>query len=866
MTTESQPVRPLREVPVDLTNCDIEPIHQLGAIQPFGFLLAFTSDWMVARASANVDEHLGVAVEGAIGLPAVDLLLEDAIHALRNRLMLVRDRDAVERLFAVRLTRHEPDRLYDCALHFSEGRIVLEAETHVGGRSVDPGNLVRSTMHRLDAAPDLQAFLAEGARHIRAITGFDRVMVYRFAEDGAGEVVAETVRPGLGTFLGLNYPASDIPKQARALYIRTPFRIIADVDAVPVPVLPVLDESGAPLDLSLSVLRSVSPIHIEYLRNMGVCASLSVSILVNGRLWGLFACHHYRPLRPSFEQRTLAELIGQMFSLKLEVREQQSMAAYDGTARQAGDRLLAAVAGDLSLIDNSDWVAATLSEVVPCDGVAIWMDGRHAISGLAPPPEKLGAIIRRLNAVEGNRVFAVERLSSLLPEAEAYSATAAGLLAIPISRTPCNYVLLFRQERVRTVTWAGDPQKPAAFGPNGARLTPRASFDAWVEEVRGRALPFTPAEKRVAETLRASLVEVVLRLSEEAQEDRRRASERQDLLIAELNHRVRNILALIRGVARQSRSGGIQSSDFIALFEGRVEALARAHDQITRDQWAPAPLAPLIETEAAAYVGGHAGRLELSGPPVLLEPTAFSTLALVIHEMMTNSAKYGSLSDNGRLIVRWERDDDGDLLLLWREEGGPPVQAPTRSGFGSTIIHRAIPHDLGGKADIRYRLSGLEAQFRIPARHVRAGPEGMAMHPTRLPAASIRPGPTDRLLRGPILVLEDSLIIAMDLEDALRRLGARQVMVSANVDHALGELARERPAAAVLDVNLGQQNSLPVADRLAELGIPFLFATGYGEQFDVPERHRHVPLVQKPYEPHILAEMMAVLAAGNDDN
>src|SRR5262249_4980448 len=147
-----------------------------------------------------------------------------------------------------------------------------------------------------------------GARQLRALTGFDRVMVYRFANDGSGEVVGEAAAEGIGSFLGLHYPSSDIPQQARQLYLRTPFRIIADIEAEPVPILPKRDETGEPIDLSLSVLRSVSRIHIEYLRNMGVAASLSVSIIVEGRLWGLFACHHYSPRCPSFEKRTLAEL------------------------------------------------------------------------------------------------------------------------------------------------------------------------------------------------------------------------------------------------------------------------------------------------------------------------------------------------------------------------------------------------------------------------------------------------------------------------------------------------------------------------------------------------------------------------------
>ena len=248
------------------------------------------------------------------------------------------------------------------------------------------------------------------------------------------------------------------------------------------------------------------------------------------------------------------------------------------------------------------------------------------------------------------------------------------------------------------MSWAGDPHKPASYGPHGARLTPRQSFEAWSQEVRGRS----PAVHRGRAARRRDAADLADR--DRAADDRRgrsderrRAAERQDLLIAELNHRVRNILALIRGLMRQSREPG-ESHPALNMLEGRIQSLARAHDQITKDNWSPAPLGLLIETEAAAYLGGKRDRIESHGPDVLLQPQAFTTLALVFHELMTNSAKYGALSDSGRVTVDWRLDADGDLLIEWRERGGPPVQPPTREGFGSTIINRSIPYDLGGEA------------------------------------------------------------------------------------------------------------------------------------------------------------------------
>lgn len=832
-------------VPVDLGNCDREPIHLLGAIQPFGFLVALSADWIVRRATANLSGFLGLSAEAALGLSATDLFGEDAVHLLRNRMTLLRGADAVERVFGV-VTKAGR---FDFAMHVSGGDIVIEGEPSDDLGVGDTASTIRAMIGRLDATDTLAAFFREGARQVRALTGFDRVMVYRFDNDGSGTVVAEAVRGGIGSFMDLRYPASDIPKQARALYLRTPFRIIADIAAEPSPVLPQLDERGEALDLSLSVLRSVSPIHVEYLANMGVGASLSISIIVEGKLWGLFACHHYGPRRPGFERRSIAELFGQMFAFKLESRERKTMAAYEIAARAASDRLLAAIAGNKELLDNPDYLGEMLRTTIACDGIAIWLDARVALSGRTPPAEAIPLIARRLNAMTPGHIFATDHLSGVLPQAERWADLGAGLLALPLSRTPRDYVMLFREERVRAVTWGGDPHKPATWGPNGARLSPRKSFEAWREEVRGRSEPFNEAEMRVAEMLRASLIEVVLRLSDDAQEERRRANERQELLIAELNHRVRNILSLIRGLVRQSRDPAADADTYMRMLEGRMEALARAHDQITQDNWSPAPLKRLIETEAAAYLGGRANRLSTSGEAALLSPQAFSTLALVLHELMTNSAKYGALADSGTVSVDWHVDNMGDLCIEWRERGGPAVQAPTRQGFGTTIIQRSVPYDLGGRAAIRYALAGLEADFVIPARHVSLGGEADAAQlaaPVADPRDTASP-PEVATIGGVALLVEDSLIIAMDAEDILISLGAERVVTANGVVQAMAEIEREPIAVAVLDFNLGTETSLPVALELVKRGIPFVFATGYGEQLVLPAELDDRGVLKKPY-------------------
>lgn len=833
---------------VDLTNCDREPIHVLGNIQPFGFLVTVSADWLVSRVSANISAFTGHACTDILGRPLADLFRAEAIHNLRNRMTLLRGPDAVERLFAQTLVDGQPP--FDVAIHMSGDAIVIEAEPATA-EDIEVTGLVRSMIARLGQTESMSAFIREGARQVRAITGFDRVMVYRFDDQGSGEVVAEALRPGVDSFLGLHYPSSDIPAQARKLYLRNIFRIIADVQAPPVPVQPMLDPRGVALDQSLSVLRAVSPIHIEYLRNMGVEASLSISIIVNGRLWGLFACHHYAPRLPSFGARTAAELLGQMFSLMLESRERQESADYETRARGVTDRMIATIAQDSDLLNDANWLGEIIFDTIPADGIAAYVGGQTSFSGFTPPAAQFETLVGMLNRVASGEIFSTDCIQSILPDARDYADIAAGLIAIPLSRKPRDYVVLFRSEQLRSVRWAGNPEKAVEYGPNGARLTPRKSFEAWSELVAGRSLPFTPAEQRVAEALRVGMLEVLVRLSDTAGEERARAAEKQALLIAELNHRVRNILALIRGLISQTRDSADTLEGFVGNLEDRIQSLARAHDQITRERWTPARLIDLIETETSAYAGVDNARVILDGPNILIDPAAFTTLALVFHELVTNAAKYGALSDSGTVTVRWRQDQDGSLLIDWTESGGPPVTAPTRRGFGSTIIEKSVGHDLGGDAAVHYRLTGLQVELCVPSRYVAGIAPAEDVGARR---AKAEPTQHHRPLEGKhVLLVEDSMIVALDGEDALRALGAERVITASTVKSAIATLSSQAVDFAVLDFNLSSENSTPVADALIKLGTPFVFASGYGEALDV-ERFQDVIVMSKPYSARELGD------------
>lgn len=839
---------------VDLSNCDREPIHLIAAVQPFGFLIAVSGvEWLVTRVSGNVLRWLGREPAALLGLPIHNVFTEQAVHTIRGHLQSAIMADTVARAFGVALI--EGSSSFDVAVHVSGDSIVIECEPSIDEPGLNAAAVVRGMVARLQQTSDQKTFHRVAAREMRALSGFDRVMIYRFDPDGSGEVIAEAARSGLESYLGLHYPASDIPQQARLLYRRNWLRIIPDITAAPSPITPALDRNGVPLDLSMSILRSVSPVHIEYLQNMGVAASMSISILGQDKLWGLFACHHYEPHHVPFARRTAAELFGQMFSLLVENRERESEVAYEVRAQKLHQQLVTVMASEAKQFESIIAHLDDIADLLTCDGIGVWVNDRATLHGLTPNEQQFTELIAHLRRSDISEIYARKEIGSEYAPGRAFADRAAGMLVVPLSRAPRDYLVFFRKEVARAVNWAGDPSKPVIVGPLGARLTPRKSFELWRETVSGQSQHWLPVECRIAEGLRVSLLEVILRLSSLTEAERRRAQERQELLIAELNHRVRNILSLIRGVITQSSESSTSLESFTKIVGGRIQALARAHDQITADNWGPAPFQHLVAAEAGAYLGGKADRVVIKGPHILLEPQAFTTVALVIHEMITNSAKYGALSDaRGRVEIDTSIDPRKRLLIVWRELGGPPVKPPTRRGFGSTIIERSIAYDLKGEAELKFASAGLMARFTIPAAYVRVSAPETEEATESATALTL----SDGSMPDNVLLVEDNMIIALDTEDAIRGLGVKTVRTAAGVAEALRQIEERAPDFALLDVNLGAETSFEIGEVLAKRNIRFAFATGYGEQVAFPAPFADVPRLRKPYAVETLRAALAL--------
>ncbi|WP_432501601.1 SpoIIE family protein phosphatase [Kineococcus arenarius] len=496
---------------VDLTNCDTEPIHVPGAVQPHGFLLAVDrGTHEVVVASASTSALLGREATGLPGLPLRDVLGP----RLAGEVLALDAADQVsEPLHTTADLAAGPGVEVDVVLHVSGERLVVEVEPVGSSPGFSPVSYrsTRAAVGRLTEAPSVEALVQQLAHEVRTLTGFDRVMVYRFDARWNGEVVAEDRRDDLNPFQGLHYPASDIPVQARRLYEVNWTRLIADVDYVPARLHPVLDPgTGAPLDLSHSVLRSVSPIHVEYLRNMGVGASMSVSLVLDGRLWGLIACHHYSgPHRPSYDARSAAEFLGQTASQLIASRER---ADERDDALHAQDLLAALVTGTTG--PGGDPFANLMADrrlldLLGASGAALADGGRLVTLGAVPDPPVLRRISALLARGDGAPTF-TDHLASLDPGLSAVERVASGALRVGLGAD--RWLLWVRPEQQEVVDWGGDPRNKeiaAAEGP-GVRLSPRKSFEKWREVVRGRSVAWERWQAVAADRLRSQLTSLVL--------------------------------------------------------------------------------------------------------------------------------------------------------------------------------------------------------------------------------------------------------------------------------------------------------------------------------------------------------------------
>jgi light-regulated signal transduction histidine kinase (bacteriophytochrome) len=670
-----------------IDNCAREPIQIPGSIQPHGFMLVIDEPSLqIVQVSANVDTWLGIQADALIGAT-----LGSVIHQ-------------VDRLAAVLKSLPEDDQNpfhvgevsfrngsragtpIDMMIHRHDQVLIAEFEPagDMTGAYSNIYPLMRTFVGHMDEAESIDELCKRSVEQIKRITGFGRVKSYRFDEDGNGCVNAESVDADYPSYLGLTFPASDIPPQARALYIANRIRVIENADYLPSALVPNDNPlTGKPLDLSFAALRSVSPVHLQYMRNMKTIASMSISIVVRGRLWGLISCHHATPRSVRFQTRTACELLGSALSLQIETKEAQANNQRLLSLRRQIVQMLAAMADLDSVNRGLRSVPDILLSFVRASGAAVVSGSAVDVYGQTPPREQVVALTEWLTSRGGSEVFHSDNVGRDIPQLPELAESVAGVLSVAISQLHSNFILWFKPERTLLVKWAGRPEKSVSA--SGA-LSPRHSFDIWQETVSGFSAPWDALDTEGVVELRAAVLGIVLRKAEEMAElaqELEKSNKELEAFSYSVSHDLRAPLRHIAGYAELL--GDIEASKLSergqrfldnigesARFAGTLVDNLLSFSQMGRSamRFSEVDLHALVEAIRREMYPDYQGRtVEWVIPqslPVMVADAALLHLAL--RNLVSNAIKYTRDSDPAIIEIGAYEADEQTVVYI-RDNG-----------------------------------------------------------------------------------------------------------------------------------------------------------------------------------------------------
>ncbi|HYQ21962.1 ATP-binding protein [Stenotrophomonas sp.] len=662
--------------------CAREPIHTPGAIQPYGVLLVIDPQSLQVRERAISDPALLERFGDPLGQGVADVLGGALAGCIERAGQVPLDGSA--HLGAIELPGSG---LHQLLAHRSPQALLLELESPVAGQPTSLEALypaIRALMAAIETAATVESLCQIAAEHMRAMTGFDRTLVYQFDSGWNGIVIAEDGNGVLPSYLDLRFPESDIPAQARELYRRNRVRLIADADYTAVPLLRTPEHANAaPTDLSLSVLRSVSPVHLQYMRNMGTGSSMSVSLMHEGQLWGLVSCHSAAPRRLPYPVRTACEFMGQIVSLQIALKQRAHAVEERIQRRSVLVKLLGRMAGDEEFMAALRQDPVSLMSLTNAAGAAIVHKGDCLRVGQCPEPGAVLDIAHWLaEGHAGDEVYATDHLASQWAPGAGLSALASGVLAVSISQLHDSFLMWFRPEVVRTVRWGGDPRKTAA---PGTVLSPRHSFEAWKETVQQRSLPWTDADRDAAHEMRTAIVDIVLRKAEEMaelNEQLLRSNKELEAFSYSVSHDLRAPFRHIVGysellgssagdrlddterrfldtIVESAKSAGTLVDDLLSFSQMGRSTLGRMHLDMG------ALVADVRRTLAFDYAGRQIDWKVGELPAVEADPTM---MRLVWQNLLSNAVKFTREREHAVIEVGCERDGEEDIFFV-RDNG-----------------------------------------------------------------------------------------------------------------------------------------------------------------------------------------------------
>ena len=714
--------------PLDLSGCDREPIRTPGSIQPHGFLLTLSGAGEVLQASANLARWIGVDAQAACGQP-----LAQVIGAAGSARVLpaLTGGTLGDRPFYLGTITAGNGLHFDALGHAWDGVIILECEAVERAEAPDFRHLyplLGDFLLKVNQSQSVQSLAELAAYHVRMVTGFGRVMVYQFDRDGHGHVMAESKEDDYHSYLGQRFPASDIPAQARELYALSRIRLIQDANYVPSPLVPGDNPvTGMRNDLSFAALRSVSPVHLQYMRNMGTLASMSVSLMVKGKLWGLISCHNEEACPLPFEKRTACEQLGQVLALCIESREDASELQFRLEVR----RMMVAMLGNLTkgadVIDNMRGVLPELLRFARAGGVAVVAEERVLTFGDTPEVAAIRNLVSWLEAEGyGADIFHTDALPSIYPRGAALKRNASGLLAMPISRLHKHYLLWFRPEVVHTIEWAGNPHEKEVAPGTLVQLTPRTSFATWREEIHGVSLPWHVAEIELTGEFRSALLGIALERAEqmaELAEELGRANKELEAFSYSVSHDLRAPLRHIVGFSDLLlESSGSEDATMRQRFLTNIKESARLAGKLVDDllsfsQMGRAALRP-VEVDMSKLVASCIDKLAMDTkgrniewylqalPRITADPTF---LHLAVMNLLSNAVKFTGQRDPAVIRV-WAEQGEADTVFHFADNG---------AGFNMDYVHKlfGVFQRLHRMEDFQGTGIGLANVRRIVERH-----------------------------------------------------------------------------------------------------------------------------------------------------
>ncbi|WP_347157017.1 ATP-binding protein [Pontibacter chitinilyticus] len=685
---------------VNLSNCDSEPIHLIGQVQPHGFLIVLSnSAFVVEQVSDNIRHYLGVAPEQVLGKTLAALSKPDEYTHLKWQLQNAN-------LMNPQLLILQGQQFFGF-VHESEDKIILEVEPYTP--TADQERLKQNYLYsqfqsELNSLESLEEQAQLLMKFVQQLLDYDRVMLYVFDQEWNGEVIAEKIKPGVRSYLYHHFPSTDIPAPARALLEKKHVRQIPDVLATAVPIIPYFNPTtGAPSNIIQSELRNPSEIHLEYLQNMGAGATLSISIIVRDKLWGLITCHNEAPVFINYWIRQSCNLMAKSFANAVLASQEKRDLGTLGKYKAIEEALMAQVdvAGELG--ESLCGQQQTLLDLTEASGAAIFIQNKFYTVRHVPNKAQLRELVDWLAAHSSDRIFHTRALSKQFAPAAAYNAVASGLLALEISRYNKEYILYFKPEIRETRIWAGNPEKPVSTGPD-QRIHPRKSFEKWEEVVKGKSLPWKANELEIAQVLLKDVIAILLRnqaaqldtLNQELQataEELRHKNSRLEDFAHIISHNLRSPMSNIQGLYalyQAEPDSGPEVLDRISKVTDNMSATVDDLNQILRTTIEPqlpqqaVAIAGIIEKEKqnleAIITQTQANiRTELLAPSITM-PKIY--LESILHNLLSNALKYRSDSRKPEINIRTWHDHNRFNLSVNDNGLGMDLQKVGEKVFG----------------------------------------------------------------------------------------------------------------------------------------------------------------------------------------